>query len=152
VLTIKRIVVATDFSEASERAVTYALELATTLGASVILVHAYDIPVVGFPDGVLIASPNVATQIETSAKQGLDGVMQRHAQSGVHIDAVLRQGAAAEEVNKLADEVDADLIVLGTHGRRGIAHAILGSVAEHIVRTATRPVLTLHEAPHRKAA
>ena len=151
-LTIQRILVATDFSEASELAVDYALELARTFRATLVLAHVYDVPIVGFPDGVLIASPNVATQIATAAREGLAAAVARHAASGVTLDSVLRQGAVAETVNGIAEEVDADLIVIGTHGRRGIAHAILGSVAEKILRAATRPVLTLHEGQHRKAA
>ena len=57
---------------------------------------------------------------------------------------VLRQGMPFEEVNSVAAEVDADLIILGTHGRRGLSRALLGSVAESVIRTATRPVLTIH--------
>jgi nucleotide-binding universal stress UspA family protein len=152
VLRIKRIVVATDFTEASDGAIDYALELAQTFDASVILVHAYDVPIVGFPDGVLIASPNVATQVETAAEEGLRAAVERRSASGVRIDPMLRQGDIADEVNRAAEETQADMIVVGTHGRRGIAHAILGSVAEKIIRTAKRPVLTLHEDQEKKAA
>jgi nucleotide-binding universal stress UspA family protein len=151
VLSIKRILVATDFTDASDRALDYALELARKLDASIVLMHSYEIPVVGFPDGVLIATPNVAGQLRTAAQEGLRATVARHAAAGVRVDTVLREGAATREVNALAEELDADLIVLGTHGRKGIAHAILGSVAEQIVRTARRPVLTIHDAPAQKA-
>jgi nucleotide-binding universal stress UspA family protein len=151
-LSIKRILVATDFTEASDRAIDYAVELARGFGASVLVVHAYEMPIMGFPDGVLIATANVASQIENAAAQGLRAVADRLAAAGVHVDTMLRQGAAAQAVNEVAEEVGADMIVLGTHGRRGIAHAILGSVAEQILRAATRPVLTIHEQPQRKAA
>jgi nucleotide-binding universal stress UspA family protein len=58
--------------------------------------------------------------------------------------AVLREGVAWEEVNSVAKEIDANLIVIGTHGRRGLARALLGSVAENVIRTSTVPVLVIH--------
>jgi nucleotide-binding universal stress UspA family protein len=50
---------------------------------------------------------------------------------------------AWEEINAVAEEIDADLVVIGTHGRRGLARALLGSVAEHVVRTGRRPIVTI---------
>jgi nucleotide-binding universal stress UspA family protein len=145
VLSLQRILVASDFSDISEHALDYALELARAFRGSVVLMHAYEIPVVGFPDGVLIASASTATQIETAAEEALRAQAQRRSASDVRIDSVLRQGPVADQVNQAVDELKVDLVVIGTHGRRGIAHAILGSVAERIVRTATRPVLVLRE-------
>ena len=58
--------------------------------------------------------------------------------------AILRDGVAWEEVNAVAKEIDANLIVIGTHGRRGLARALLGSVAENVIRTSTIPVLVIH--------
>ncbi len=143
-----RIVVATDFSEVSDAAVDYAVELAKTYGATVTLVHVYALPVYGFPSGALITTPEMATRLMAGAQEGATAACARVASSGVDIKPIVREGLAWEEVHKIADEVDADLVVIGTHGRKGIAHALLGSVAEKIVRTATRPILTIHRAPH----
>ena len=60
------------------------------------------------------------------------------------VRGVLRTGNPYEETNRVAEEIGADIIVIGTHGRRGLARALLGSIAENIIRTATRPVLVVH--------
>ena len=59
------------------------------------------------------------------------------------VDGVLREGVPWEEINAVADAIDADLVVIGTHGRRGLTRALLGSVAENVVRTAHRPIVTI---------
>jgi nucleotide-binding universal stress UspA family protein len=148
---IKRILVATDFSETSDHALAYAIEFARSLHAAIVLVHSYELPIYGFPDGSVIATADMATRISNAAQTGLDSVAKNHAASGVEITRVVRNGAPAEEVNAVADEVDADVIVIGTHGRRGLARALLGSVAERIIRTATRPVLTIRTPTPRAA-
>ncbi len=106
--------------------------------------HAYEIPILGFPDGALIATPEIAARISDAARAALDRTVARYGGRGVAIDAVLRDGVAYEEINAVAASIHADLIVIGTHGRRGLARAILGSVAENVIRTATRPVTTIH--------
>jgi nucleotide-binding universal stress UspA family protein len=143
---IQRIVVATDFSEIADTVVDQALDLARQLGASITLVHAYEIPIYGFPEGVLVAPPDIASRIGSSAEAQLERLAKRHADSGVPISTVLRMGAAWDEINAVAEEQSADLIVVGTHGRRGLARALLGSTAERILRTATRPVYAVHAA------
>jgi nucleotide-binding universal stress UspA family protein len=62
----------------------------------------------------------------------------------VKLTSVLREGPAADEIRSLGDELKADMIVIGTHGRRGLARALLGSTAENVVRTSTIPILTIH--------
>ena len=143
-LSITRILVPTDFTETSDRALDYAIALAEKVGAKVTVMHAYEIPIVGFPDGALIATADVATRIANVSQEALDALVKRRAVGGVTFDAILRDGVAYEEIGKVADEIGADLIIIGTHGRRGIARALLGSVAENVIRTSTRPVLTIH--------
>jgi len=143
----KRILVATDFSESADAAFDYAVDLAKELRANVILMHAYELPIYGFPSGALVASAEMASRIMTGAQEGLDAACKARANRGVEIAQVVRQGVAWEEVHRVADEMNADLIVIGTHGRQGISRAFLGSVAEKIIRTATRPVLTIHQPP-----
>jgi nucleotide-binding universal stress UspA family protein len=141
----RRILVPIDFTDVSSSALDWAVELAASLEASVTVMHTYAIPVVGFPDGALIPSAEMATGLGDAARKGLEAaVAQRRRPGGVPLEAVLREGDAWEEIQRLADEMDADVIVIGTHGRHGLARALLGSVAEHVVRTAHRPVITLN--------
>lgn len=109
--------------------------------------HAYEIPIVGVPDGALIATPELAARLADASRSALDSTLKRLENRGVQVAGVLREGVAWEEIERVADEIDADIIVIGTHGRRGIARALLGSVAENVIRTTYRPVLTIHGPP-----
>jgi nucleotide-binding universal stress UspA family protein len=141
---IEKILVPIDFGETSLHALDYAIDLAKSLGASIIVMHAYEIPVVGFPDGALITSADVAGKLSSAADSALKSAIEARAGRGVKLETVLRQGIAWEEINEVAQGSGVDLVVIGTHGRRGIARALLGSVAEKVVRTSTKPVLTVH--------
>jgi nucleotide-binding universal stress UspA family protein len=143
----ERILAPTDFTEASELAVDWAVALAERVGARITLMHAYEIPIIGFPDGALVATADVATRLADASRMGLDSAVSRRKGGKVAFDAVLRTGIPWEEINRVADEIDASLIVIGTHGRRGLARALLGSTAEKVTRTAHRPV-TLIRGPH----
>lgn len=143
-LSLKHILVATDFTETSTRAVTYAFDLAQKLEVPLTLAHAYEIPVYGFPDGALIATADITARIAKGAQEALHRAVESIQGKGVKVAGVLRTGVPWEEINSTAAEVGADLIVIGTHGRRGLSRALLGSVAENVVRTAKVPVLTIH--------
>jgi len=143
---IQRIIVATDFSDLAETVIDHAVDLAKQLGASLTLVHAYEIPIYGFPDGVLVAPAELASRLGTSAQEALDALVLRYGSRGVTVTSILRMGAAWDEINAVAEETNADLVVVGTHGRRGLARALLGSTAERLIRTATRPVFVVHAA------
>jgi nucleotide-binding universal stress UspA family protein len=140
----RRILVPTDFTDTSERALDWAFALAARLGSSITVMHSYEIPIVGFPDGALVATADIATRMAEASRAGLDRTVAKRTSGTIAVDGVLREGVAWEEINKVADAIDADVIVIGTHGRKGLARALLGSVAENVVRTATRPVLTIH--------
>jgi nucleotide-binding universal stress UspA family protein len=140
--TINHILAAHDFSETAQAALDYALDLAERLHARVTVVHAYEIPVYGFPEGFSLTT-DVVGRIQELASKALEGVVQRAHRPGVAVDSMLRQGSAWTEIAAAATEAGADLIVIGTHGRRGLAHALLGSVAEKVVRNAPCPVLTV---------
>jgi nucleotide-binding universal stress UspA family protein len=143
---VRNIVVATDFSDLADHALDEAVELAEKLGAKITLVHSYEIPVYGFPDGILVASSEVTSQIQIAGQKQLADAVELRKTSHVSITPVLRMGAPWDEINAVASETGAGLIVVGTHGRRGIARALLGSVAERVIRTATLPVLVVHRA------
>jgi nucleotide-binding universal stress UspA family protein len=143
-LQLRQIVVPVDFTETSDRALSYAVELARKFEASITVMHAYQIPVYGFPDGAYITSADLAAQISNAAQSRLNAIVESQKLSSVPMVNVLRDGVAWEEINAVAQEVKADLIIIGTHGRRGLARALLGSVAENVIRTAKIPVLVIH--------
>lgn len=142
--TPKSILVPVDFGEASEAALDYAVDLAEGVGAKVVILHTFEIPIVGLPDGVVAATAELTGRIVNAAQKALDDAVARYAARKVPITAVLKQGDAREVILAEAKELGSDLIVIGTHGRRGIARALIGSVAERIVRTSPVPVLTVH--------
>jgi nucleotide-binding universal stress UspA family protein len=142
---LRRILVPTDFTETSDRALDWAVGVAAKVGGHITLLHAYEIPIIGFPDGAVIATPEMASRLADASRAALDATVKRLADRGVAVDSLLREGVVWEEINAVADSIQADLIVIGTHGRRGLARALLGSVAENVVRTATRPVVTIRD-------
>ncbi len=139
----KTILVPTDFSSAASVATEYAVGLAKELGAKVVLLHAYEIPILGFPEAPLVATPEMVANIANTTQKALETMVAKFAGRGVDVTPVLKTGDAREIVHAVAEEVNADLIVMGTHGRRGLSRALLGSVTEEVIRTSTRPVLTL---------
>ena len=141
---IRTLVVGTDFSPASEHALQYAVDLAAQLGASVEVVHAFAVPAFNLPiEGAVISPAEYAVQQSSDAQEQLDQQLAGQAARGVPLRGHLRAGTAHEELVHFADEVAADLIVVGTHARRGAAHLLLGSVAENVVRASRIPVLTV---------
>jgi nucleotide-binding universal stress UspA family protein len=140
---IEHILVPHDFGEAGEPVLVYALMVAEKFGARVTLVHAYERPVYGYPES-LVEDFDFETKIDTAARKALEGVAARICSSGVTIAALLRRGTPWVEILATAEQTKADLIVMGTHGRHGVARALLGSVAEKVVRAAPCPVLTVH--------
>ena len=150
---IKRIVVATDFSELSGDALETAIAFAREWGATLDLVHvaaeaAYPVPP---PMDVVTLPLDLAAVVrETSAR--LDGEKELVRARGVTCEGSVLVGRPDAVIVKHADETRADLIVLGTHGRHGIGHALLGSVAEKVVQHAHCPVLTIPVHPRVAAA
>jgi len=140
----KIILVPTDFGEPSEAALDTAIEFAKVFGSEIVLMHAYEIPIVGFPDGAVVATAELTSRLLEGAQAVLDRQIQSRQGYGVTIRGVIKQGDAYRMVNEVAEEVGAGLIALGTHGRKGLSRALIGSVAEKVVRTARVPVLTVH--------
>jgi nucleotide-binding universal stress UspA family protein len=139
----RHILVPHDFSDTAQNALSFALDLASKLGAHVTVMHAYEIPTFAYPEGVALTA-EVVSNIRRAAQTALDGVAARSRRPGLEVQALLRQGPAWSEIDASAKDMHADLIVMGTHGRHGLARALLGSVAERVVRTAPCPVLTVH--------
>jgi len=143
---IDKILVPVDFSEASLQALDDAIAWAAALGASVVVMHAYQLPVVGLlPAGAFMVGVDDGQRLAATVESALRGVVESRARPDVHVELIVRQGPAWQEIDRVAEEIGADLIVLGTHRRRGLVRALLGSVAERVVRTAHAPVLTIRE-------
>jgi nucleotide-binding universal stress UspA family protein len=136
----RKILVPTDFSPRSDFAVDYAIGLAKKLGAEIILVHACEIPPLGFVDAAALVT--ITSRILGGAQAALEGLVAKH--SGVPVRGVLKDTSAWDAIMMCIKEEHIDLVVMGTHGRRGLPRAILGSVAEKVIRTAPCPVLTVH--------
>lgn len=139
----RRIVYATDFSKASRAAFAQALEFAKANRAKLHVVHvvAPVVPMVG--DGFV--TPAVYEALErsgqASAQKNLDRVVEKARAARVKADGKVLEGVAHEQILRSAKR--ADLLVLGTHGRTGMARFFLGSVAGRVVASATVPVLTV---------
>jgi nucleotide-binding universal stress UspA family protein len=140
----KIILVPTDFGELSDAALDYAIDLSRVLSSEIILMHAYEIPIVGFPDGAIVATAELTAQILEGAKIGLDQQLASRSNRGVQIRGLIKQGEPYRMVNEAVDELGVGLVVMGTHGRKGIPRVLIGSVAEKVVRTSKVPVLTVH--------
>lgn len=148
----KTILVPTDFGAGSDHAITYAADLAKALGAEIIIMHAWELPTMGLTDGAMGATSELVNQVQHSAQIGVDKAMQLAASLNVPARAFLKQGPSGPSIVECADEVGADMIVMGTKGRTGVTRALLGSVAEKVVRTAHQPVLTIHDPEVAEAA
>ncbi len=138
------ILVAVDFEEASRRALLTAQEIGRGLGAPIALVHVYRVPLYTYPsiDPVSVPPPVVyAPEIAADAQKALSAFA---ASYGISPDlAFVREGDPADEILEAAAVIGARMIALGTHGRRGLSHVLLGSVAEQVVRRSRVPVLTV---------
>jgi len=138
-----RILYPTDFSPAAEPAFEYALETAKIDDAVLILLHVIE-PTSPFADDVYVALPDATCEAaEAAARRRFDGLLARAKAVGVDARDVFRSGRPAEEITEAAESELADLIVMGTHGRRGLRRLTLGSVAEQVVATAQCPVVTV---------
>ncbi len=144
---IKKILCPVDFSPGAKAALTYAEDLAKRVGAELYLVHAYENPVYVLPMSGYVGP---TAEILSGIRQQIDNEMARWkqdvAKQGLGVRADVLEGAPYRVVLDAAAEYKPDLIVMGTHGRTGIAHVVIGSVAERVVRMATCPVLTVRTA------
>lgn len=139
---INRILCPVDFSPPSEHAFALALDLATRFGADLQVVHVYQLPVYALPDGAMMVGPEYTVRMTDELQRALKEFVEGR-EGGVTIETHLVEGVPYREVTRLAEELEADLVVMGTHGRTGLKHLLLGSVAERVVRTAKIPVITV---------
>ncbi len=137
---IRRVLIATDFSHDANHAVTVGVELARALGARLTLLHVIQMPSYHFFGGGRFApSEELSADIRADAARWLAAAKARV--SGIEVETVCLEGDPATLLVEWAGEHKPDLIVVGTHGRRGVRKVLLGSVAERVVRDAKAPVL-----------
>ena len=142
------ILVPHDFSASANHAAAIARDEAKLHGARLLLLHVIDLPTAIKPDTVIVpdatgAPVNVRDYAISSAEAHLQDIVARLAKDGVTATPFIRVGNPIDEINQFVDEEKVSLIVMGTHGRTGLQHLLVGSVAERVVRTATCPVLTV---------
>ena len=145
-MTLKRILLPTDFSETAQDAVEYARDLAAGYGATLHLLYVipdpHTQPWAGAASGIVI--PDLLTEWETEARGQLAAIEL----GDLSTVRVTRVGHPFVEIVRYAKEHEIDLVVMGTHGRGAVKHMLLGSVAEKVVRTAPCPVLTVRHQGH----
>jgi nucleotide-binding universal stress UspA family protein len=138
-----QILVATDFSEHSARAVRAAASLAQRFRARLHLVHAFGLPVVTASPYDVVLTGAILDEARAHARRSLEEAAQEPKAAGTEVEVHLAHTPAPEAITEQARELAADLIVMGTHGHTGLKHVLLGSVAERTLRTAPCSVLTV---------
>ncbi len=141
---IRRVLVPVDFSAASRAALWRASELASALGASLELLHVLELPAAQYlaSEGYVPLPPEFRQDLKSRAGQHLEEWLAT-ASVPTDVHRELREGKPSVEIVEYARAHGSDLIVMGTHGRAGMSHALLGSVTDHVIRTAPCPVLTV---------
>ena len=153
-MVFRKILVPTDFSETAETALYYAIQLARQFDGELHVVHVCEDPMLlaGWPVLAYGPAPDVgeeAAALRTQLKDLLASQDAAQLKAEVHVIVGVPTGLA---ISRYAAENEFELIVMGTHGRGPITHALMGSVAEKVVRSAPCPVLTIRHPTHRKIA
>jgi nucleotide-binding universal stress UspA family protein len=147
---LKRILLPTDFSEYSAAARQYACEFTDQFHAELHVLHVIQdmAPLAPEPGVVLAPPPDYMKELEENATLMLERALDSQWAAGKTIFRVVREGPPFLEIVRYAKETSIDLIVIGTHGRTGLAHVFMGSVAEKVVRKSPCPVLTVRHPEH----
>jgi nucleotide-binding universal stress UspA family protein len=138
-VSISKILVATDFSPQAELASLWAIRLADQFGARLLLLHVIDIFSLAELSCRAVGGEPLLPMLRDEAKQNMQGWESRIPNS----QALIREGSPRPVIVESAVELQCQMIVMGTHGRSGLAHLLLGSVAEYVVRYSKVPVLTV---------
>ena len=147
---LKKILVPTDFSAASEAALKYGKDFAENFKAALHLLHVIEDPFVhGWTsEGYVAALPSFRAEMEKSAREQLERALTEAERKQLSAELITKLGNPFVEIVRYAKSQSIDLIVMGTHGRGPVAHMLLGSVAEKVVRKAPCPVLTVRHPEH----
>lgn len=145
-LRLTRILVPTDFSKTSDKALIYALSFASRFGCEITLVHVIEPP--PYPQFGYAHIPLQEAKLKKAARKKLAVLCQEATDAGVACASVVRNGSAFHEIVEQAREEDDDLIIISTRGRSALTHLLLGSTAERVVRHARCPVLVVRQNEH----
>ncbi|MBI3853007.1 MAG: universal stress protein [Verrucomicrobia bacterium] len=139
-LKLQTILVPTDFSKESKKALLYAIPFARQFNAGIILLHVVQPHYIGGEFGV-VDFPVIEADLQTRSQKELATLAAKSVRDLVPVKTLVRAGSPVNEIVEAAKESKADLVILSTHGRTGLKHVLLGSVAENVVRHAPCPVL-----------
>ncbi len=142
----RHLLVPIDFSDCAKRALEAAIALSQ--GAQLTLLHVYELPVYPYP-GLAFPVSDTLTPVERAAREALEQLVEEVRARVPDVRGVVRSGDPAQVIHRMIEELGVDLVVMGTHGRRGLSRALIGSVAEKTVRLSPVPVLcvpTAHDA------
>jgi nucleotide-binding universal stress UspA family protein len=147
---LERILVPTDFSDFSTNALRYGCELANRFDSALHIMHSVEEYQAFTPESGMLLAPDYLSQLKEAAERELKKLPESGWFSGGESRIVrsVRKGTPFLEIVRYARENESDLIVIGTHGRSGLSHALMGSVAEKVVRKAPCPVLTVRPGEH----
>lgn len=146
---LQKILLPTDFSDYSAAATKYACELAAKFDAELHILHTLESHLSLTPNfGLGLDLPKYVSESKAAAEKSLAGVLEPAWAAGRTVVKALFEGSPKTEIIAYARKHNIDLIVLATHGRSGLAHVLMGSVAESVVRTAPCPVLTVRPEGH----
>lgn len=141
---IKNILVPTDFSSLSQSALEYASDLADNMSATIHILHVIDKSIPFLPGKQNLSEADLTDVLETDAQKHLSAFKKEvESESDVNVLCVIKHGIDFEEIVNYSKEIRAELIVIATHGRTGIMHSLLGSVAEKVIQHAKCPVLVI---------
>lgn len=145
-IALNKILVATDFSEPSDAALAYGRELARSFAAQLVVLHVVENTLTGAvaANGFVFTDPELQSAVEAAGQRRVEDLItvEDRVVLRAHAD-IVTSNAPADAIVQYAKDSGIDLMVLGTHGRGVVAHFLLGSVAERVVRTAPCPVLTV---------
>ena len=149
---VQHMLVPLDFSPYAEQTLAYAIALAQTLQARLTLLHVIHLTPLAMGDMLASSLEAYLQAVETEAEQQMHAARERVHQAGLRCDTIVVQGVPFQTIVDTASDRDVDLIVMGTHGRTGLTHVLMGSVAEKVVRLAPCPVLVTRKTANTSAA
>ena len=135
-----------DFSDISDNAFLTALDIAEQFKADLLVVHVYHLPTSSYPEGIYsVPAVEEEARVKDQLSKKLEEYIRKNTTSDVNITTGLYEGIPHIEITRSAEKNNADMIVMGTHGRTGLTHVLLGSVAERVIHTSHIPVLTVRK-------
>ena len=140
-MAIQHILVPTDFSEYAGYALDYAIELAKAFTARLTFLHVIHLTPMAMGDIGASGLVPYLEEVETDAQQRMQALLKRVQQEGLQGETAIVQGVPFQSIVDMAESQHVDLIIMGTHGRTGRTHVLMGSVAERVVRMAPSAVL-----------